>query len=138
MSCRAKCNNTSTSKVALSNHERGRWAAPVEHQPIEKIATKENDYVPCMFVIWLVNPYVRYWFQLNKDMIEPTPEQGIDEKKLERKYPTLHDNIQHMWMQNLFQIMGPLNISIVKEFYTNWEPGFELDGEYVIPIWGPR
>ncbi|XP_070032498.1 uncharacterized protein [Nicotiana tomentosiformis] len=104
---------TMSSEVASSSRRGGRWApppAPMEEEE-ERIDPDADMFVPA---------------------VNPEPKVAIDDRKLARKYNEIYNNIRALGFDCLFRPGDAVNMNLVKEFYSNWQPEASLDAVYEV------
>ncbi|MCD7471542.1 hypothetical protein HAX54_012035, partial [Datura stramonium] len=71
-----------------------------------------------------VEPHGLTWFNTQKEA-KYAPENCIDEGCLALKFPVIRDKIHELGADYIFNEPERCNLTLVREFYTNWETSFE-------------
>ncbi|KAJ8551442.1 hypothetical protein K7X08_021457 [Anisodus acutangulus] len=86
------------------------------------------------FGISVMAPHGKDLYRNFKQAVDPHPEIGIDTVALRNKFHNILKCIITIGLRHLTTTIGSTNIDMVKEFYANWEPGFDIEKEYVVEI----
>ncbi|OIT08238.1 hypothetical protein A4A49_15733 [Nicotiana attenuata] len=142
MSCRArKCMNIGAPAGASSSRRpggRAPTAVNCSDGSTPDVPYSDVDMPVPTYGVLSVLPQSREWFRDFVPSGEPTADVGIDRRKFQKMYLELYANIAAMKLDGLYDSIGEANFGILKEFYANWVPGFQCDGEYTIKIHGKR
>ncbi|OIT02946.1 hypothetical protein A4A49_22426 [Nicotiana attenuata] len=133
----SKCSNTGSSEVASSSRRGGRRAPPSPVEDEEERIDPDADEVPvCKYGIRAVPAHAQRWFQKFIPAVTLEPEVAIDDGKSARKYSEIYNNIRALGFDSLFRPGDAVNVTLVKEFYANWQPEASLDAVYEVQVRG--
>ncbi|MCE3049572.1 hypothetical protein HAX54_045183, partial [Datura stramonium] len=71
----------------------------------------------------VVEPHGLTWFNTQKEA-KYAPENWIDEGLLELEFPVIEDKIRKLGAGYVFNELERCNLTLVREFYTNWDTSF--------------
>ncbi|OIT21836.1 hypothetical protein A4A49_52968 [Nicotiana attenuata] len=119
--------NTGSSEIASSCRRGGRRAPPPA--PVEE----EEELLTLMRMRCQRANMV---YGLSQPMLDAEPEVAIGDGKLARKYSEIYNNIRALGFDSKFHLGDAVNVTLVKEFYANWQPEASLDAVYEVQVWG--
>ncbi|MCD9560013.1 hypothetical protein HAX54_018438, partial [Datura stramonium] len=85
------------------------------------------------FGVPAVEPHGISWFNTQMEA-KYAPEHWINEGRLAREFPAIRDRARELGLGFIFAKLEEFNLTLVREFYANWDTSFGENNE--VKIWG--